>query len=246
LDSDWVIGLGLHTATGDEVYKAKLRMEAERWYCYELRIEAVDSTHERWTVRLDGVDITDKYMCTGGNHYAQWLDDLYARGIYPRNEYHANFWMATYDENTVNDGWDVTLVEVRDDRWVGPISGTPSPVDDTTPPSGTIQITGSEGMTERTGTPAVTLSLNANDTGSGMGSGAQMQFSNNGTNWSTPEPYQSTKTWNLTDVAAGTEQNRTVYARFKDVAGNWSSTVSDSIILDRKPPAPPSVITISN
>lgn len=244
-NSDYCIGLGVG-GSADEVYKAKVSMEVERWYCWEIHVTKIDSSHERWYVRLDGVDITDKFFCTGGSHYGKWLGDLYAQGYSFPDQYHGNLWLCSYDENTVNDGWDLAALEVRDDQWPGPLSGSPGPSPDTTPPSGTIQVTGVEGMAERTGNPAVTLSLSATDSGSGMGSGAQMQFSSNGTTWSSPEPYQNTKAWSLTDVTAGTEQTRTVYVRFKDVAGNWSNPASDSIILDRKPPTPPSAVTISN
>jgi hypothetical protein len=242
VDSDWVIGMGINAV--DEVYKANITMEEERWYCWEINVHRIDSTHERWYVRLDGVDITSKFMCIGGSHYGKWLGDLYAQGFSWANEYHGNLWLCTYDENTINDGWDVGLIEVRDDRWPGPITG--GGTTDTTPPTGTIQISGPGGMTDRTGSTSVTLSLSASDSGSGMGTGAQMQFSNNGTLWSLAEPYAASKTWDLADIPAGTEQVRTVYVKFKDVAGNWSGPIPDTIIMDKQPPAPPLNVNIGN
>jgi len=237
--SRWVIGVGINAV--DQVYKANITMEAERWYCYEINVHRIDSSRERWYMRLDGVDITDKFLCTGGSNYGKWLGDLYDQGFSWTNEYHGNLWMCTYDESTLNDGWDVALIEVRDDRWPGPIGGSS---EDSTPPTGTIQISGPNGMTERTGTASVTLALSASDSDSGMGAGAEMQFSNNGTLWSLAEPYKTTKAWDLTDIPAGTEQVRTVYVKFKDVAGNWSAPITDTIILDKQPPNPPASIAI--
>jgi hypothetical protein len=238
--SPFVIGIGINAL--DEVYKAKVAMQAERWYCYEINIHAIDSTHERWYMRLDGVDITDKFMCIGGGHYGKWLGDLYAQGLSWANEYHGNLWLTTYDENTVNGGWDAALVEVRDDRWPGLIGGGTS--GDTTPPSGTIQVIAPNGLTDRTGSTAVTLSLNASDSGSGMGIGSQMQFSNDGSSWSAAEPYATSKSWALLDTTAGTEQARSVYVKFKDAAGNWSQALADTIILDKLAPTPPGTVTV--
>jgi chitodextrinase len=84
-----------------------------------------------------------------------------------------------------------------------------------------------------TTSPAVTLTLSATDFPSGMGIGAQMQFSDDGTNFSTPEAYVATRSYNL---PAG-DGLKTVYAKFKDVAGNWSAPVSDTITLDTTAPA---------
>ncbi|MDD5436059.1 MAG: immunoglobulin domain-containing protein, partial [Candidatus Omnitrophica bacterium] len=103
-------------------------------------------------------------------------------------------------------------------------------VPDTTPPTGTISING--GATYAT-TPAVALTLSATDEGSGMGSGAQMQFSNDNITWSAAEAYAANKSWTLTSGDAP----KNVYAKFKDVDGNWSSAVSAGITLDTTPPA---------
>jgi hypothetical protein len=61
-----------------------------------------------------------------------------------------------------------------------------------------------------------------------MGTGAQMQFSNDNIVWSTPEPYAITRAWTLT---SGNGQ-KIVFVKFKDVAGNWSIAYSDSIALN--------------
>jgi hypothetical protein len=218
-------------------FQSDVRMEKERWYCYEIQIHKVSASQERWYIRLDGVDITDSFHGIAGSVYGKKLDEWYASGNGWPNEYHGNLWLVTYDMLTLNEGWDVTAIEVRDDRWPGLIDGPP-PVD-TTPPTGSIEITGVEGLAARTSTIEVTLALSATDTDSGMGFGAQMQFSNDRATWSSPEPYAQSKAWTLLDTAPGTEQARTVYVKFKDVAGNWSNPVSSSIVLDKKPPNPP-------
>lgn len=101
---------------------------------------------------------------------------------------------------------------------------------DATAPTGTIKINNNAPYTNST---IVTLNLSAADTGSGMGTGAQMQFSNDKTTWSTSEAYATTKSWTLTSG----DGTKTVYVKFKDVAGNWSTPVSDTIILDTTKPA---------
>lgn len=97
---------------------------------------------------------------------------------------------------------------------------------DTTPPNGTVTINGGAASTTST---AVTLTLSATDN---SGTVAQMQFSNDGSIYSTAETYAASKSWTLS-TGDGT---KTVYAKFKDAAGNWSAAVSDTIILDATAP----------
>lgn len=106
---------------------------------------------------------------------------------------------------------------------------------DTTPPTGSIKINSDAAYSSTT---AVTLTLSAQDAGSGMGTGAQMQFSSNNSTWTAAESYAGSKSWTL-NSGDGT---KTVYVKFKDAAGNWSAAYSDSIILDSTKP----VITISS
>jgi hypothetical protein len=93
---------------------------------------------------------------------------------------------------------------------------------DISAPTGTIAINSGEGSTNSL---AVTLSLACADAGRGC---SQMQFSYDGTNWSDPEAYATTKSWNLLDG----DGEKTVYVKFQDGAGNWSGMYSDTIILD--------------
>lgn len=99
---------------------------------------------------------------------------------------------------------------------------------DTTPPTGSIVINNGVAFTNTT---TVTLTLSATDSESGV---SQMQFSNDGSNWSNSEAYITSKSWPLT---AG-DGTKTVYAKFKDNAGNWMTVpCSSSITLDITPPA---------
>jgi hypothetical protein len=92
---------------------------------------------------------------------------------------------------------------------------------DTTAPTSTIAI---EGGSDYCAMRNVSLVLNSADA-------AFMQFSNDGTSYSTWESYSDSKTWTLSDGDGVKE----VFARLKDEAGNIS-TVSDSIILDTTTP----------
>lgn len=77
---------------------------------------------------------------------------------------------------------------------------------------------------------SVTLTLSATDFPSGM---SQMQFSNDGTNYSAPEAYATTKSGYVLPSGDGL---KTVYVKYKDISGNWSAPVSDTITLDTAPP----------
>jgi YD repeat-containing protein len=91
---------------------------------------------------------------------------------------------------------------------------------DSTPPTGTITINSGAASTDDL---SVTLTLTCDD----ANGCSQMTFSNDNVNYSTAETYASTKAWALT-TGDGT---KTVYAKFKDPAGNWSTVYSDSIML---------------
>jgi hypothetical protein len=103
------------------------------------------------------------------------------------------------------------------------------------PPQGTVSINNNADYTNST---TVTLNLSATDLESSV---AQMKFSNDNTNWSGPINYTSTAAWAL---AAG-DGTKTVWAKFKDAAGNWSSAeIKDSIVLDTTAPVITSISPI--
>ena len=54
-----------------------------------------------------------------------------------------------------------------------------------------------------------------------------MKFSNDGTTWSEPKPYATSKVWNLSPG----DGTKTVSVMFQDFAGNWSTVYSASITL---------------
>ena len=96
-------------------------------------------------------------------------------------------------------------------------------VKDTVAPTGTLTI--NAGATVTT-TPSVNLTITATDTVSSV---THMRLANSNdftdSNW---EAYATNKVWNLTSG----EGPRTVYIQFKDSAGNVSTTVSASILIE--------------
>src|SRR3990170_6234665 len=104
---------------------------------------------------------------------------------------------------------------------------------DTTLPTGTILINGNATYTS---SASVTLTLSCSDGGTGC---SQMQLSNDGTTWSTLESLATTKSWTL----SGGQGSKTVYARYRDGAGNTSTNYTDTISLDSAAPALSSIGT---
>ncbi len=120
------------------------------------------------------------------------------------------------------DGAHVVRIDTTD-SFGGPVFSAVTFTVDTTPPLGTVLI--SSGATYTTGT-SVTLTLTATDATSCV---SQMQFSNDNSTWSALGSYATTTTWTLS-TGDGT---KTVYARYKDSAGNTSNTmIQGDIILD--------------
>ncbi|MEM2619554.1 MAG: hypothetical protein QW356_08795, partial [Candidatus Hadarchaeales archaeon] len=102
---------------------------------------------------------------------------------------------------------------------------------DATPPTGSIVINNGDTYTNST---SVTLSFTYSDATSDV---YQVRYSNDGI-WDN-EPWElpsASKSWTLTSG----DGTKTVYYQIKDVAGNVSSTYSDSIILDTTSPTAPS------
>ena len=102
----------------------------------------------------------------------------------------------------------------------GPVSNNGCPMD-TVSPSGSLQI---DDGARRTRTRAVTLDLIATDTtpSSGLDS---MRLKNAGGSWTAWQPYVASKNWKLTRRAG----KKTIYAQYRDAAGNVSARTSDSI-----------------
>lgn len=98
---------------------------------------------------------------------------------------------------------------------------------ESTPEQKSISITNLRSKYLITPTPEVKLELSSTDTLSGVES---MRFKNEGTgsSWSVFEPYKTEKIWTLNNI----DGKRTVYAQYRDRAGNISDDVQDTIYLD--------------
>ncbi|KKU42015.1 MAG: Regulator of chromosome condensation RCC1 [Candidatus Wolfebacteria bacterium GW2011_GWB2_46_69] len=97
---------------------------------------------------------------------------------------------------------------------------------DTQEPTGTLVI--NDGSAYATSTDVV-LHLSATDNNSVT----QMQFSGDGTTWTSAESYATTKAYALT---AG-DATKTVSVRYIDIAGNLSASIDASLYLDTSAPA---------
>ena len=93
-----------------------------------------------------------------------------------------------------------------------------------------------------TNSAASTLTLSSTDATSGI---FQMQFSCDNSTYSSLQAYAVSATWNLvTGSGCTTSQgNKTVFVRFRDVAGNTSSPISGTIVYDTLPPTTTGSIT---
>jgi hypothetical protein len=125
------------------------------------------------------------------------------------------------------DGTKTVYVQYRDAAGNESIVIEDTTILDTADPTGSILI---DEDVPYANTTSVVLALSASD---GAGSGvAQMRFADNGSPWSSWEPYVASKEWTLT-TGDGT---KTVYVQYRDAAGNDSSAFDDAIVLDTSPP----------
>jgi hypothetical protein len=124
-----------------------------------------------------------------------------------------------------NDGQRTVYAEYRD--LAGNFAATSdSIVVETVAPTGTIVAAGGAAWTTVRG---ITLALSATDTVSGV---SDMRFSDNGSTWSAWQPYATSAAWTL----SANDGPKTVYAQFRDAAGNVSAAVSDAIGVDGSAP----------
>ncbi|MBF0386710.1 MAG: S8 family serine peptidase [Candidatus Omnitrophica bacterium] len=110
-----------------------------------------------------------------------------------------------------------------DGKWSWPV--TCSIVFDNVPPDGSVMINNGASLTV---SRYVALNPQASDMGSGMGLGAQMQFSNERAFTASWEDFSIFKQWTLPEG----DGVKIVYARFKDAAGNISPVYEDTITLE--------------
>lgn len=121
--------------------------------------------------------------------------------------------------------------QIQLDMQTSVVNAPPPPPPDSTPPTGSLVINGGAASTSQ---PAATLTLAAQDDASGV---AQMRFSNDGMAFSAPTAFATSAPWTLS-VGDGA---KTVFAQFRDGAGNWSAPVSANITLATPPDVTPPV-----
>jgi hypothetical protein len=132
---------------------------------------------------------------------------------------------------TLSEGDELKTVHVQFKDVAGNVSA-PDVTDtitlDTSPPTGTVSINSGADFCSSTD---VTLALALDD---GLGSGvAQMQFSDDGSNWSGWETASETRNWTLPSG----DGLKTVHVQFKDALGKISTAdIMDEITLDTSPP----------
>jgi len=124
----------------------------------------------------------------------------------------------------------IQAVDQADNRVTHDGNFTTSFAADTTPPRGSIRINGGAANTNSS---QVRVDLDASDDRGGR---IEYQLSNDARVWSPWNSLVQSVNWTLAP-GSGT---RTVYARFRDAAGNISAAVSDDIIVGSTPPPPAS------
>jgi glucose/arabinose dehydrogenase/PKD repeat protein len=139
----------------------------------------------------------------------------------------------TWNSTTAADGPHLLSARARDTAGNVAVSAARTVTVDNALPSGTVVINGGAAATNSRN---ATLTLSASDATTSV---TQMRFSNTGTSWSAAEAYATTKAWTLS-TGAGT---KTVYAQFMDAAGNWSTSATDTIVLDTTAPTISAVAT---
>ena len=158
------------------------------------------------------------YSYEGGDGHQRYV---YLPGLsFPWTELGIDFKFSTYVDVPDTDGDGLADdVDLCDDD-PGPESNNGCPLD-TVRPTGSVVI---EGGANRINFRTVTLTLDANDPSPGTGV-ASMRLKNAGGSWTAWQPYAASKDWKLTRGAG----KKTVYARYRDAAGNVSARASDSI-----------------
>ena len=126
-----------------------------------------------------------------------------------------------WDARTVNDGTVTLMARASDTSYNFADTQKLALTVDTRKPEGNVVIRGGRASTP---SRAVTLTLNATDPTPGSGV-ASMRLKNAGGSWTAWQPYAESKGWKLTRGAG----KKTVYAQYRDAAGNASASDSDSI-----------------
>lgn len=181
-----------------------------------------ESTIDSYGLNSRTVDIF--YHNKGGYNLRDNPEELYETSTNSNYNDHHNYWFRVSAYNSYGES---------------PYSGAFMPTlpnrTDSTAPKGSISINNGASYTNST---SVTIDLsnvydplvsNYTSTTSDDASGLyQMRFSNDGSSWSSWESFSSSKSWTI----PGGSGTKTIYVQVKDLAGNVSSTMTDTIYLD--------------
>ena len=129
---------------------------------------------------------------------------------------------VTWDTTTAADGPHVVSSRATDAAGHSTTASSVGLIVDNGLPTGSVVINAGASLTN---SRSVTLTLSAADTVTQV---TQMRFSNSGTTYSAAEAYAATKAWTLASGSGA----QTVYAQFRDAAGNWSAAATDTIDAD--------------
>jgi lysophospholipase L1-like esterase len=140
---------------------------------------------------------------------------------------------VSWNTATATSGSHILSARARDAAGNTSVSADVNVLVDNEAPTGAVIINGGAAATNST---AGTLTLTATDA---LSTVTQMRFSNTGSSFSTAEPYAPTRAWTLTSNSG----TKTVYVQFKDAAGNWSASATDTIELDTTAPTISAVIS---
>lgn len=167
---------------------------------------------------IDAVDAAEMRLCNEDGQWDQWQAYAISR------------------QWTLTSGEGVKTVSVQFRDALGKLSSTFSDTItmDTAPPSGTVLINGGTGYASST---KVMLTLSATDAVCRV---SHMRLSQDGTDWVPWEPYAAARQYELTGVGG----EKSVFAQFRDEAGNVSEACSDTIYLETA--APTGSITINS
>lgn len=190
------------------------------------------------TLAIKAVTPTNKgtKVITGTKEAGSTVTVTWPNGeVYPTTYVDATSWSYTATGYALND--QTVLTFTATDVAFNSTTATATIIHDNVAPSGTIMIKGTESTDSWTNKTAVTLNLTCDGTGSDC---SQVCLSNTPTctAWVS---YADTQGWTVTTGNGA----KTVYAKFKDKAGNPSSIqYSDTVLLDST--APTGKVTINN
>jgi hypothetical protein len=209
---------------------------------YMIKIDTAPPTNLSIIIN-DGVLYTNSSI-VGLEVYA---DDL-GSGVYQMLiSNSSDFSNAVWEDYNINRDWEFELgdgiktvyFKVRDRVGKESAVANDTIILDTLPPINLSIIINNN--TDYTNTTTVTLTLHAEDNTSettDISGVYQMQFSNDGTTWTEPQPYTETKTYTLPTP----DSLKIIYFRVCDTAGNFATSVSDTITLDTQTPSDLSII----